>query len=154
MSFVIISPTSCYVHFYLSNSIIWHSLSIVYLGISKTVLEAFWTWPAGSIFTSELNAHPTRFSVARFSGFFLLIFFDGQFRLFSFSDSNTNLETEISIISLRFGGLEITSVWLSPLFARVLLCLHCTFLSLTVPRGAIFKQAFKFAELKLQFRSS
>ena len=32
--------------------------------------------------------------------FFLFIFFDGQSRLFSFSDSNTYLGTEISIISL------------------------------------------------------
>ena len=39
--FVIMTPTSCYVYFYLDKSIIWHSLSIVYLGISKTVLEAF-----------------------------------------------------------------------------------------------------------------
>ena len=58
-----------------------------------------------------VNGHPTRFSVARFSGFFFLfIFFDRQFRLFSYSDSNTYLDTEISIISLRFGGLEITLV--------------------------------------------
>ena len=33
----------CYVHFYESKSIIWHSLSIVHWGISKTVFEAFWT---------------------------------------------------------------------------------------------------------------
>ena len=66
-------------------------------------------------------------------------FFDGQFRLFSFSDSNTYLDTEISIISLRFGGLEITLVWFSPLFARFSLCLHFTFLSLTVARGVLFK---------------
>ena len=52
-SVVIMIPTSCYVHFHWIKSIIWHSLSIVYWGISKTVLEAFWTWPAGSIFTSE-----------------------------------------------------------------------------------------------------
>ena len=32
----------------------------------------------------------------------------GQFRLFSFSDSNTYLDTKIFIIFLRFGGLEIT----------------------------------------------
>ena len=42
--------------------------------------------------------------------FYTVFFFDGQFRLFSFSDSNTYLDTEISIISLRFGGLEITLV--------------------------------------------
>ena len=42
--------------------------------------------------------------------FFLFIFFDGQFRLFSFSDSNTYLDTEVFIIPLRFGGLEITLV--------------------------------------------
>ena len=58
-----------------------------------------------------VNGHPTRFSVARFSGFFFLfIFFNRQFRLFSYSDSNPYLDTEISIISLRFGGLEITLV--------------------------------------------
>ena len=34
----------------------------------------------------------------------------GQFRLYSFSDSNTYLDTSIFIISLRFGGLEITLV--------------------------------------------
>ena len=60
--------------------------------------------------SSELNGHLTRFSVARFQDFFLFIFFDSQFRLFSFSDSNTYLDTEISIISVRFGGLEITLV--------------------------------------------
>ena len=47
--------SSCYGHFYQSKSIIWHSLSIVYWGISKTVFEAFWSWPAGSIFTSEFR---------------------------------------------------------------------------------------------------
>ena len=46
-----------------------------------------------------------------FQDFFLFIFFDGQFRLFGFSDSNTYLDTEISIISLRFGGLEITVIF-------------------------------------------
>ena len=129
--------------------------SIVYWVIySKTVLEAFWTWPAGSIFTSEFRIK--WFSVARFSGyFFLFIFFDRQFRLFSYSDSNTYLDTEISIISLRFGGLEITLVWFSLLFTRFPLCLHFTFLSLTMVRRAIFEiifflQAFKFAELKLR----
>ena len=49
-------------------------------------------------------------SCSVFRIFFLVIFFDGQFRLSSFSDSNTYLDTEISIISLRFGGLEITLV--------------------------------------------
>ena len=94
--------------------------------------------------------HPTRFSVARFSGFlFLFIFFDGQFRLFSFSDSNTYLDTEISIISLRFGGLEITLVWFSPLFTRVSLCLHFTFLSLTMARGPLFKILF-FASVEIR----
>ena len=140
-------PTSCYVNFFWSKSLILHSLSIVYWGISKTVLEAFCTWPAGSIFTSEFRikiyGHPTRFSVASFSGFFFLfIFFDGQFRLFGFSDSNTYLDTEISIISLGFGGLQITLVWFSPLLPRFLICSHFTFLSLTVARGAIFKILF------------
>ena len=46
-------------------------------------------------------------------------FFDGQFRLFSFSDSKTYLDTEISIISLHFGGLEITLVWFSPVVCTV-----------------------------------
>ena len=40
--------------------------------------------------------------------FFPFIFFDGKFRLFIYSDSNSYLDTEISIISLRFGVLEIT----------------------------------------------
>ena len=91
-----------------------------------------------------LNGHLTRFSVAHCSGFiyiyiFFFFFFDEQFRLFSFSDSNTYLDTEISIISLRYEGLEITLVWFSPLFARFSLCLHFTFLSLTVARGVLFK---------------
>ena len=51
----------------------------------------------------------------RDSQLLVFIFFDGQFLRFSFSDSNTYLDTEISIISLRFGGLEITFVWFSPL---------------------------------------
>ena len=138
------SPTIlCSCSFYLSKSIIWHSLSIVHWGISKTVLEAFWTWPGGSIFTASEFRITIRFSVARCSGFvFLFIFFDGQSRLFSFSDSNTYLDTEICIISLRFGGLEITLVWFSPLFTRVSLCLHFTILSLTMARGAIFKILF------------
>ena len=42
--------------------------------------------------------------------FFLSIFFEGPSRLFKFSDRNTYLDTEISILSLRFGGLEITLV--------------------------------------------
>ena len=45
-----------------------------------------------------------------FQYFFLIIISDRQFRLFSFSDGNTYLDTEISIISLHFGGLEITLV--------------------------------------------
>ena len=53
-----------------------------------------------------------------FQYFFLIIISDRQFRLFSFSDGNTYLDTEISIISLHFGGLEITLVWFSPLFTR------------------------------------
>ena len=40
--------------------------------------------------------------------FFPFIFFDGKFRLFIYSDSNSYLDTEISIISLRLGVLEIT----------------------------------------------
>ena len=54
--------------------------------------------------SSELNGHPTRITVARFSGFFFLFIylFDGQFRLFSFSDSNTYSDAEISIISFTF----------------------------------------------------
>ena len=68
-------------------------------------------WEAFLLPSAKLNCHPTRFSVARFSGFFFLfIFFDKQFRLFGFLDSNTYLDTQISIISLRFGGLEITLV--------------------------------------------
>ena len=68
-----------------------------------------------------LNGHPTRFSVAHCSGFIYIynFFFDGQFRLFSFSDSKTYLDTEISIISLHFGGLEITLVWFSPVVCTV-----------------------------------
>ena len=138
-------PTSCYVRFHSSKSIICHSLSIVHWGISKTVLEAFWTWPAGSIFTSEFRmkwSPDAILSCSFFRIFFLFLFFDGQFRLFSFSDSKTYLDTEISIISLRFGGLEITLTWFSPLFTRSLLCLHFTFLSLTVAQGAIFKILF------------
>ena len=45
-----------------------------------------------------------------FQYFFLIIISDRQFRLFSFSDGNTYLDTEISIIPLHFGGLEITLV--------------------------------------------
>ena len=41
---------------------------------------------------------------------FYIFFLDRKFRLFSYSDSNSYLDTEISIISLRFGGLEITLV--------------------------------------------
>ena len=53
----------------------------------------------------------SEWNVARFSG----LFFDWQFRFFNFSESNSYLDTEIAIISLRFGGLEITLVWFSPL---------------------------------------
>ena len=136
-------PTSCYVHFYQSKSIIWHSSSIVYWAISKTVLEAFWTWPSWSNFTSEFRIKWSPDAILSCSFFrvyfFLFIFFDRQFRLFSFSGSNTYLDTEIFIISLRFGGLEITLVLFSPLFTRFSLCLHFMFLSLTVARVAIFK---------------
>ena len=45
-----------------------------------------------------------------FQDFFFAIFFDGQFRLFRFSDSNTLSDAEISSISLRFGGLDVTLV--------------------------------------------
>jgi len=54
-----------------------------------------------------------------FYDFFLFIYFDGQFRPFSFFHSNTYSGAEISIISLRFGGLEITLVRFSPLFTRL-----------------------------------
>ena len=53
-----------------------------------------------------------------FQDIFFLLLFDEQFRLFSFSDSNTYLDTEIFIISLRFGGLEKTLVLFSPLFTQ------------------------------------
>ena len=70
------------------------------------------------------------------------IYFDGQFCPFSFFHSNTYSHAEISIISLRFGGLEITLVRFSPSFTRFSLCLHFTFLSLTLARVAIFKKLF------------
>ena len=147
------TPTSSlYVHFYESKSIIWHGLSIVYWGISKTVLEAFWTWPAGSIFTSDFRikwSPDAILSCSVFRIFFLVIFFDGQFRLSSFSDSNTYLDAEISIISSRFGGLELTLVWFCPLFKWFLLCLHFTFLSVMVARGAIFKILY-FASVQIR----
>ena len=141
-------PASCNVHFTKVNL----SFGIVcrqFIGaFRKQFLKPFGLdQPEGLLLpSSELNGHPTRNSVnvscSYFRIFFLFIFFDGQFRLFSFSDSNIYLDTEISIISLRFAGLEITLVLFSPLLARFLLCLHSTFLSFTVARGAIFKIVF------------
>ena len=71
-----------------------------------------------------------------FYSFIILLY---NFTFVRFSDSNTCLDTKIPNISLRFDGLEITLVWFCPLFTRFPLCLHFTFLSLTVARGAIFK---------------
>ena len=86
--------------------------------------------------------HPTRFPVARFSGFFFLfIFFHGHFSLCSFSDSNAYLDTGISIISLRFGGLELTLVGFSPLFKRFSLCLHISLGAMVFPWD--FRDDFK-----------
>ena len=42
--------------------------------------------------------------------FFFLYFSTDNFAFLDNSDSNTYLDTEISIISLGFGGLEITLV--------------------------------------------
>ena len=120
---------------------------IVSWGISKTVLEVFWTWPSRSIFTFECRikwSPNATLSCSFFRIFFSFIYFDGQFRPFSFFDSNTYSDAEISIISLRFGGLEITLVWFSqPVFTRFSLSLHFTFFSLTVTRVAIFNFFFR-----------
>ena len=80
-------------------------MSIVYWSISKTVLKPL-RRPARSIFTSEFRIKWSRdviLSCSFFRIFFLFIYlFDGQFRLFSFSDSNTYSDAEISIISFTF----------------------------------------------------
>ena len=77
--------------------------------------------------------------------FFFLYFLTDNF---VFSDCNTYLDAKIFIITLRFGGLEITLVLFSHLFTRFLLCLQFTFLSLTVARVAIFKTLF-FASVQI-----
>ena len=100
--------------------------------------------------------HPTRFSVARFSGFFLsfYIFRRTKFRIFSVSNNNTYLDTGISSISLRFGGLEITLVRFFPLFTRFRFVYISCSCRLRLAEGAIFKilflRVFKFSELKLE----
>ena len=60
--------------------------------------------------SSELRVTRRDSQLLVFQDFSPFIFFDGKFRLFSYSDSHSYLDTEISIISLRFGGLEITLV--------------------------------------------
>ena len=81
------------------------------------------------------------------------IFRRTKFRLFSFSDSNTYSDTEISIISLRFGGLEITLVCFSPFVYKVfaLFTFH-VIVAYGCPRGLYLKYYFSqaFSELKLE----
>ena len=59
------------------------------------------------------NGHPTWFSVARFSGFFFFLYFStDNFAFLAFQIAILiYIDTEISIISLRFGGLEITVIF-------------------------------------------
>ena len=106
--------------------------------------------------SSELNGtSPDAILSCSFFRFFLsfYIFRQTKCRLFSFSDSNTYSDTEISIISLRFGGLEITLVCFSPFVYKVfaLFTFH-VIVAYGCPRGLYFKYYFSqaFSELKLE----
>ena len=132
-------PTSCYVHFYQSKSS--GIVCRLFIGaFRKQFLKPFeLDQPEAFLLpSSELNGtSPDAILSCSFSRFFLsfYIFRWTKFRLFSVSNINTYSDTEISIISLRFGGLELTLLCFSPLFTRFSLCLHIMFLSLTVGRG-------------------
>ena len=106
--------------------------------------------------SSELNGtSPDAILSCSFFRFFLsfYIFRRTKFRLFSFSDSNTYSETEISIISLRFGGLEITLVCFSPFVYKVfaLFTFH-VIVAYGCPRALYLKYYFSqaFSEMKLE----
>ena len=89
--------------------------------------------------------------------FFLFIYlFDGQFCLFSFSDSNTYLDAEISIISFTFWWTRnnfgvIFSFVYTLSFRFVYISRSCRLLwPESLYSKFYFSQAFKFSELKFQ----
>ena len=132
---------------------------MVYWGISKQFLKPFELDQAEAFLlpSSELNGtSPNAILSCSLFRFFLSFytFRRTKFRIFSVSNNNTYLDTGISSISLRFGGLEITLVRFFPLFTRFRFVYISCSCRLRLAEGAIFKilslRVFKFSELKLE----
>ena len=90
-----------------------------------------------------------------FQDLFSFYIFRRPISLFSFSDSNTYLDTELSIISFAlWWARNNVGVIFSFLYTAFVLFTSHVLVAYGCPRGYIFKfyfsQAFKFAELKLQ----
>ena len=74
----------------------------------RQVLQSAMNLLQSAMIITNCDSRDAILSCLFFRIFFPFIFFDGKFRLFIYSDSNSYLDTEISIVSLRFGVLEIT----------------------------------------------
>ena len=112
------------VHFYLSNiffpDIVWPM--------------GFWSWQKWLIDRTPVTSVPGIYPIkiceqlhlAHHSFLFFPCFrlFDEQLRFSSFPGTSNWLDNRIFINFLRFAVLAITSVWFSPRFAYVFLCLH------------------------------
>ena len=123
----------------------WVPLLVLVKMASKTVTK---------VYLKKITRRDSQLLI--FQDFFLFIFFDRQFRLFSFLESNTYSDAEISLISiltLWWARNNIGVIFLLCVhgfrFVHISRCCH-----LRWPKGLYlkfhFSQAFKFSELKLQ----